>query len=218
MKKGFPPKLKKIGKKKRITTYDGKTLFRQEIYFKDYPEFRPNLTPKQVIQMGSFGGSYFRDLEELQQKNKDKSSNCKKTGRILKNIHKRYRFFNDIPDKLLKTPWNKRDIQLNKYKTHSGSSYEYWCQRKWIRKDSELGWFHWYCSFYAARSRDSTFMKKHYQTEDDEINKYQIQRWLGVSGPKGRWYRFLQNKVKLGKDSPKVRQLHQHWALDTSEI
>ena len=27
--------------------------------FKDHPQFRPNLSPRQVIQSGSFGGVYF---------------------------------------------------------------------------------------------------------------------------------------------------------------
>lgn len=26
-------------------------------------EFRPNLTPKEVLQMGSFGGTYFRPIK-----------------------------------------------------------------------------------------------------------------------------------------------------------
>ena len=26
-------------------------------------DFKPNLTPKQIIQLGSFGGTYFRDLK-----------------------------------------------------------------------------------------------------------------------------------------------------------
>merc|ERR1712176_721208 len=29
------------------------------IVFDDFPSFRPNLTPKEVIAMGSFGGCYF---------------------------------------------------------------------------------------------------------------------------------------------------------------
>ena len=30
-----------------------------KLVFKDHPEFTPNLTPKQVIQAGTWGGCYF---------------------------------------------------------------------------------------------------------------------------------------------------------------
>ncbi len=33
-----------------------------EICFLDYPDFKPNMTPKEVIQAGSFGGTYFRSI------------------------------------------------------------------------------------------------------------------------------------------------------------
>ena len=33
------------------------------VTFKDYPDFKPNLTPKQVLRMGSFGGTYFRNIQ-----------------------------------------------------------------------------------------------------------------------------------------------------------
>lgn len=35
---------------------------REELVFPDHPRFRPNLTPKQVLQAGSFGGGYFRPI------------------------------------------------------------------------------------------------------------------------------------------------------------
>ena len=31
--------------------------------FPDYPRFRPNRTPKEVLQAGSFGGTYFRPIK-----------------------------------------------------------------------------------------------------------------------------------------------------------
>ena len=30
--------------------------------FPDFPDFQPNLTPKQVLQTGAFGGTYFRPI------------------------------------------------------------------------------------------------------------------------------------------------------------
>merc|ERR1740129_1668593 len=32
------------------------------LHFPDYPDFCPNLTPKEVLHRGSFGGTYFRDI------------------------------------------------------------------------------------------------------------------------------------------------------------
>ena len=32
------------------------------IFFSDFPEFKPNLSPKDVFQMGSFGGTYYRPI------------------------------------------------------------------------------------------------------------------------------------------------------------
>ncbi|KAI4905230.1 hypothetical protein NFI96_007306 [Prochilodus magdalenae] len=35
---------------------------RGQLVFEDHPEFQPNMSPKEVLQAGSFGGTYFRPI------------------------------------------------------------------------------------------------------------------------------------------------------------
>lgn len=34
-----------------------------EFVFPDYPTFRPNLSPEEILRAGSFGGTYFRPIK-----------------------------------------------------------------------------------------------------------------------------------------------------------
>ena len=60
-------------------------------YFKDHPEFKLNLTPRQMFKLGSFGGIYFRPIY---------SSITKKN---YKNVHKKFpkEWWKNIPDEHL---------------------------------------------------------------------------------------------------------------------
>ena len=161
------------------------------IFFADYPEFRPNISPREMFVLGSFGGTYWRPIYS------------KITKKHYKNVHKKYKsWWKNIPESHLSSPNYNKDI--NKYKCKVGTSLEFWEGKHWITPYNPYGWVHWYCDFYRGR-----------RCPDDER---QIKRWLGMAGPKGRFMRFLVTQIlkKRGnyKDetiSPKIRQVLQHW-------
>ena len=63
---------------------------------------------------------------------------------------------------------------------------ESWEKSGWIVKQDPYGWFQWYCRFYRGR-----------RISDDER---QIDRWLKLAGPNGRFRRRLMNEIiKKGK-------------------
>ena len=57
---GYDPKAPKQGFKPALDLSEGvRDKKTGKLVFKDHPEFTPNLTPKQVIQAGTWGGCYF---------------------------------------------------------------------------------------------------------------------------------------------------------------
>ena len=101
----------------------------------------------------------------------------------------------------------KYDKKINKYGVKCGSSLESWEKSGWIVKEDPYGWFQWYCRFYKGR-----------RMYDDER---QINRWLKLAGPNGRFRRRLMNEIiKKGKKyddpsvSPVIRQVLLHWGYE----
>ena len=163
--------------------------------FKDYPEFKPNLSPEQILKMGSFGGTYFRPIYSSVTKKHYKSED------VIKEYPKSWFKGIDIGEMVTSPKYNKK---ANKYKVKCGSDLEDWEKSGWMDKQDPYGWFQWYCRFYMGR-----------RTDDDER---QIKRWMALTGPKGRFKNRLINMIKK-KDSkyddetisPVIRQTLQHW-------
>lgn len=170
------------------------------IVFTDNPEFTPNLTPKEIFELGSFGGTYWRPI---------KSSVLNKE---LKGQHLKYpeSWWKNVPESHLTTKWDDYDKSINKYKVKVGTTLEFWQEKKWIKKEHPYGWVQWYCDFYNGE-----------RSEDDAR---QINRWVQTAGPKSRFRRALINKIKDKKAkydnfdiSPKIRQTLQHWGYRLTE-
>lgn len=160
--------------------------------FKDYPDFTPNLSPRDIFKLGSFGGTYWRPIYSSVTKEK------------YKNVHKKYpkSWWKGIPEEHLSgSKYNKK---INKYGVKVGTSLEFWEGKNWITKFNPYGWVHWYCDFFYGK-----------RCEDDDR---QVKRWLGLASPRGRFMRFLVTQIlkknKTWNDetiSPKIRQVLQHW-------
>ena len=86
--------------------------------------FKPQLTPKEMLKLGVFGGSYF---------NKNQIKEFPKS------------WFQKV--KLSKT----LDVQLNRFKVKAGLTRKEWMKKGWIFKEDPLGWFQWYCRFSNGR-------------------------------------------------------------------
>ena len=196
-KNKFPKKKNKFPKKKNKFPKKKNGYY----YFKDYPDFKPNLSPREMFKLGSFGGTYWRPIKS------------RVVGKELKNVHKKYEklgWWKDIPDSWLITPYEDYNVDINKYKVKVGTTLVFWEDKGWINKSHPYGWVQWYCDFFIGERSD-----------DDER---QIKRWKGVAGERGRFMRFLVTQIlkknKKWNDetvSPKIRQTLQHWAYKLTE-
>lgn len=160
---------------------------------KEFPDFRPNLTPSQIFRMGSFmdQGGYWRPIYSGILKKK------------VSGMHKKFpkKWWAGIPEENLVGPGGKK---ANRYGVGCGLGLDDWEKGGWIVAQDPYGWVHWYCNFFNGR-----------RSFDDGR---QIKRWMGVAGAKGRFKNNLANQVRKArtahdneKVSPVIRQVLQHW-------
>jgi hypothetical protein len=87
-------------------------------------DFRPDLSPQEMLELGIFGGVYMRDCRDEFPKS----------------------WFTKA--KLSKTHHNK---ELNYFKVDASQSLSVWKEKGWIREQDPRGWFQWYCRYYRGR-------------------------------------------------------------------
>lgn len=88
------------------------------------PRFKPELTPKQMLSMGVFGGKYMTD--------------CKDEFPV--------DWF--IKAKLCHEHHNPN---LNYFGVNASQPLAVWRKQGWIHPDDPRGWFQWYCRYYMGR-------------------------------------------------------------------
>ena len=92
-----------------------------------HPEFKPELTPKQMLELGVSGGKYLNDCHEEFPKNWFINARLS-------------------PD--------KKDITLNHFSVDASQPLSVWLENGWIHAQDPRGWFQWYCRYYMGRRTD----------------------------------------------------------------
>lgn len=115
--------------KKKITVND--LMQKGYIYYltkpigKDFdPLFKPELTPKEMLQLGVFGGKYMTDCTN--EFPKDWFANAKLS------------------------PYRK-DVSLNYFQVDASMPLSHWIEKGWIYHEDPRGWFQWYARYYMGR-------------------------------------------------------------------
>ncbi len=89
-----------------------------------HQDFKPELTPKEMLRLGVFGGKYMTD--------------CR----------------NEFPKtwyKNAKLCSEKHDPKLNCFGVNASQPLSVWKKNGWIWKEDPRGWFQWYCRYYMGR-------------------------------------------------------------------
>ena len=91
------------------------------------PRFKPELTPKEMLELGVFGGIYMRDCRD------------------------EFPTSWFVKAKLQNPKFSKPNPDLNYFKVNASQPLSYWRRKGWIHPQDPRGWFQWYCRYYMGR-------------------------------------------------------------------
>jgi hypothetical protein len=90
-------------------------------------DFNPELSPKEMLELGIFGGKYMTDCrKEFPVSWFEKAKLCSK----------------------------KHDPKLNFFGVNASQPLSAWRTKGWIHPDDPRGWFQWYCRYYLGRRHE----------------------------------------------------------------
>lgn len=89
-----------------------------------HPDFSPELSPKQMLKMGVFGGKYMTDCRDEFPKD----------------------WFIDA-----KLCHERHDHNSNYFGINASQPLSVWRKKGWIYHEDPRGWFQWYCRYYMGR-------------------------------------------------------------------
>lgn len=87
-------------------------------------DFNPELTPKEMLALGVFGGVYMRDCKD------EFPADWFISAQL-------------APD--------KRDAMINYFQINASQPLAEWVRKGWIYREDPRGWFQWYCRYYMGR-------------------------------------------------------------------
>jgi hypothetical protein len=92
-----------------------------------HTEFKPELTPKEMLELGIFGGKYMTDCRE------EFPGSWFTAARLCSQKH---------------------DPELNFFGVNASQPLSVWRKKGWINPDDPRGWFQWYCRYYVGRRHE----------------------------------------------------------------
>jgi hypothetical protein len=108
---------------------DGYAYVRSEPIGKNFhPDFRPQLTPQEMLELGVFGGLYMTDC----------------TGEFPATWFKKARLSTD----------GRPHKELNFFGVYASQPLRVWQEKGWIHSDDPRGWFQWYARYYMGRRHE----------------------------------------------------------------
>jgi hypothetical protein len=89
-----------------------------------HPDFQPELTPKEMLALGVFGGKYMTDCRD------EFPASWFEGAKLCPERH---------------------DPELNCFGVNASQPLAEWRRKGWIHEDDPRGWFQWYCRYYRGR-------------------------------------------------------------------